>query len=155
MNCMTTPEALVPAPCPEAVPVAATATAESTVRDYAREWEERRAQEAAERAEERARLLNDLRLLGATTFEGEYDGQGDSGEVTSLIARNADTDIAMPEDLLQRLDNFVWNVAYGCSPGFENNEGGFGTLTWDLGTDEITVDHSDRYVEVSMRAFEL
>ncbi|WP_342672154.1 DUF6878 family protein, partial [Neptunicoccus sediminis] len=33
--------------------------------------------------------------------------------------------------------------------GFENNEGGYGTLTWDIAADSITLDHADRYVECS------
>ncbi|WP_368074522.1 DUF6878 family protein [Celeribacter baekdonensis] len=33
------------------------------------------------------------------------------------------------------------------SPGFENNEGGYGELTWALEVDKIGVSHSNRYIE--------
>ena len=107
--------------------------------------------EQAERVALRAELL----ALGADELTGHYDGYGDSGNVEDISATKGGEPIELSDDLTQRLDSFIWSLGYNRHPGFENNEGGFGTLTWDLGTDEITVDHSDRYVEVSMRAFEL
>ncbi len=34
-------------------------------------------------------------------------------------------------------------------PGFENNEGGFGELRWDLAADAIALDHGERVTEVA------
>ena len=51
--------------------------------------------------------------------------------------------------LLSVRSDFAWSLAYHHHPGFENNEGGYGTLTWDLRNDSITLNHADRYVECS------
>ena len=47
----------------------------------------------------------------------------------------------------RRVEDFGWDFAYALSPGFENNEGGYGELTWVLETDKIDVSHSNRYIE--------
>lgn len=94
----------------------------------------------------RADLLNRLRLLGADRFESSYDAYGDSGEVESLTAFAEETALTLSEDLSDALDGFVWDMAYSLHPGFENNEGGYGTLEWDMASDKIDLSHSDRYV---------
>ena len=48
-------------------------------------------------------------------------------------------------DLEARLADFVWEIAYNLHPGFEINDGGEGTLTWDVESDRINVDHADFY----------
>jgi len=58
-------------------------------------------------------------------------------------------EIKLPEALVTAVGDFAWSLAYHHHPGFENNEGGYGTLTWDLRNDSITLDHADRYVECS------
>jgi hypothetical protein len=104
---------------------------------------EMRERERQERVEERARLLAELRALGATTLEAEYDGYGDSGNVEAIT-----TVPDLPEvDAVPDLADFLWSVAYAEHPGFENNEGGGGTVTWDLVADRIDLDHYDNVVE--------
>ncbi len=104
---------------------------------------EMRGQERRERSEERARLLAELRALGATALEAEYDGYGDSGNVEDIT-----TVPALPNaSAIPGLADFLWSVAYAEHPGFENNEGGGGTVTWDLAADRIDLDHYDNVVE--------
>jgi hypothetical protein len=104
---------------------------------------EMRERERQERVEERARLLAELRALGATTLEAEYDGYGDSGNVEAIT-----TVPDLPEvDAVPGLADFLWSVAYAEHSGFENNEGGGGTVAWDLVADRIDLDHYDNVVE--------
>jgi len=104
---------------------------------------EMRERERRERCEERARLLAELRALGATALEAEYDGYGDSGNVEAIT-----TVPDLPKvDAVPGLADFLWSVAYAEHPGFENNEGGGGTVTWDLVADRIDLDHFDNVVE--------
>ncbi len=58
-------------------------------------------------------------------------------------------EVQLPEPLVTAVGDFAWLLAYHHHPGFENNEGGYGTLTWDITGDSITLDHADRYVECS------
>ena len=50
-------------------------------------------------------------------------------------------------ELRRRVEDFGWDFAYALSPGFENNEGGYGELTWAIEADKIDVSHSNRYIE--------
>ena len=88
-----------------------------------------------------------MRALGVTEVAAEYEGYGDSGNVEDVTVQPAG--IELPDDLRTKVEDFAWSVAYHQHPGFENNEGGYGTLTWDVTADSITLDHADRYVECS------
>ena len=100
---------------------------------------------AEQRVETRATLLSELRTLGVTNIEVQYEGYGDSGNVEDVVV-TPDT-IILTEDLRRRAEDFGWDFAYALCPGFENNEGGYGELTWSLETDKIDVSHSNRYIE--------
>ncbi len=91
--------------------------------------------------ETRDELLGKLRAAGFTQIEATYDGYGDSGDVNEI------TD-GMERDLERDVSSFVWDFAYSRHPGFENNQGGQGVLTWDIAADKITLDHGDNYVEI-------
>ena len=107
-------------------------------------WQAER--EAANKAA-RGELLPQLRALGIAQVTAEYEGYGDSGNIEDVTVQPAG--IALPDDLSTKVGDFAWSVAYHQHPGFENNEGGYGTLTWDVTADSITLDHADRYVECS------
>ena len=100
---------------------------------------------AEQRVETRAALLTELRALGVTSLEVQYEGYGDSGNIEDVVV-TPDT-ISLSEELRRRVEDFGWDFAYALSPGFENNEGGYGELTWVLATDNIDVSHSNRYIE--------
>lgn len=113
--------------------------------DFAAMTEEWRVEREAANTSARAELLPQLRALGVTEVVAEYEGYGDSGNVENLTVQPEG--IALPEDLARSVEDFAWSIAYHQHPGFENNEGGYGTLTWDIAADSITLDHADRYVE--------
>ena len=102
---------------------------------------------AEQRVETRATLLSELRTLGVTNIEVQYEGYGDSGNVEDVVV-NPDT-ITLTEDLRRRIEDFGWDFAYALIPGFENNEGGYGELTWAIQADQIDVSHSNRYIETN------
>ena len=98
---------------------------------------------AQERAMERVRLRAELQGLGIRNLEATYDGYGDSGNVEGI-----EVEPSVPKiNETPGLADFLWSVAYDRHPGFENNEGGGGTVTWDLAADRIDLDHFDNVVE--------
>lgn len=113
--------------------------------NYADMMEKLRAEREAESAAARIELLSQLRALGVTEATAEYEGYGDSGNVEDISVQPTET--TLEDDLKTKLENFAWSLAYHQHPGFEINEGGYGTLTWDISADSITLDHADRYVE--------
>ncbi|AVW90039.1 MULTISPECIES: DUF6878 family protein [Roseobacteraceae] len=100
---------------------------------------------AEHRVETRAALLIELRALGIMNIEVQYEGYGDSGNVEDVVV--APDTVTLTDELRRRVEDFGWDFAYALSPGFENNEGGYGELTWSLEADKIDVSHSNRYIE--------
>jgi len=117
------------------------------VNDFYAQMLEAQRSAAEQRVVTRAALLTELRALGMTKIEVQYEGYGDSGNVEDVVV-TPDT-ITLTEDLRRRVEDFGWDFAYALSPGFENNEGGYGELTWVLKTDKIDVSHSNRYIETN------
>ena len=110
---------------------------------YAQKLESQR-RAAEQRVETRANLLCELRAMGVTSIEVQYEGYGDSGNVEDVVVTPGT--ITLTEELRRRVEDFGWDFAYALSPGFENNEGGYGKLTWALEADKIDVSHSNRYI---------
>jgi len=77
-------------------------------------------------------------------IEAEYNGSGDGGEVESVTLTRADgtTSDGIPDGL----EELLWSVAYTAHPGFENDEGGRGTVVIEAGT--VRIEHS-WYVEIT------
>ena len=115
--------------------------------DYAALAEQWRAEREASIKATRADILPALQKLGVTEVTARYDGYGDSGNVEDVTVTPVEIDL--PGDLKRKIADFAWSVAYHNHPGFENNEGGYGELTWDIGADSITLDHADRFIETS------
>ncbi|KIC39831.1 hypothetical protein RA27_17425 [Ruegeria sp. ANG-R] len=95
----------------------------------------------------RGELIAQLRGLGITEVIAEYEGYGDSGNIEDVTVRPVG--VKLTDDQFAEVGDFAWSFAYHQHPGFENNEGGYGTLTWDVAADSITLDHADRYIECS------
>lgn len=114
---------------------------------YAEMVEQWRKEREASMKAARDALLPELKTLGITEVTATYDGYGDSGNVEDVSVEPSGIEIS--EDLDRQIADFVWSLAYHNHPGFENNEGGYGELTWDIAADSITLDHADRYVETS------
>lgn len=117
------------------------------VNDFYAQMLEAQQRAAEQRVETRATLLCELRALGVTCIEVQYERYGDSGNVEDVVV-TPDT-ITLTEELRRRVEDFGWDFAYALSPGFENNEGGYGELTWALETDKIDLSHSNRYIETN------
>jgi hypothetical protein len=115
------------------------------VTDFYAQMLEAQKRAAEQRVETRTALLTELRALGVRSIEVQYEGYGDSGNVEDVVV-SPDT-ITLTEDLRRRVEDFGWDFAYALSPGFENNEGGYGELTWAIEADKINVSHSNRYIE--------
>ncbi len=114
--------------------------------DIQARWQAERDAATARRKAERTALLAALRGLGVEEVEIAYDGYGDAGNIGEVTAVPAGIGLG---GLEERLGDFAWSTAYDLHPGFENNDGGEGVVTWDIGQDRITVDHANFYSERS------
>ena len=84
--------------------------------------------------------------VGLKELTVEYEGMGDEGEPSDIDG----VDESHPA--YEHLDDVCWAFAYHIHPGFEINEGGSGTLEFQLqddGTVSLEMEHHDRYVETT------
>ena len=103
------------------------------VNDFYAQMLEAQQRAAEQRVETRAALLVELRAIGVTNIGVQYEGYGDSGNVEDVVV--TPDAITLTEELRRRVEDFGWDFAYALNPGFENNEGGYGELTWAIETD--------------------
>ena len=138
--------------------------------------------EAANRAL-RDQMLVLLRTAGVDTVTTHYDAYGDSGNIEELVllpeilaptvapegapelagAAAPDGDVAHPIEAddprvtaaqREQLCDLLWNIVYGLHPGFENNDGGFGEIEWDIAADSITIEHNQRFTDYNSYSHE-
>lgn len=108
---------------------------------YAREREEQLNNLVLKREELRIQLLTEALFMdGETKVELTYEGSGDSGGVEECNSENPHV-----QDLLM---TFLSSV----EGGWENNDGGRGTITWDLRVDTVMIDHSEYVMETVERS---
>ena len=123
------------------------------IEEIYKQIEDSRQARLAELKLERAKLREQLQALGVTRLEANYSGYGDSGNVDDIELYSGEA-LLKPEHHTEELTDFVWGLAYNTSPGFENNEGGDGELSWDIEADEVTIEHRTFFIESSSETFE-
>lgn len=120
-------------------------------------WQEQQEIWEKEQRDKRRKKLAELKEIsvtlfarGVTKFSCEYSGEGDSGDIdynfyekNEAFGPKNKKDI--PEEILTKLLDIVWEFV---PSGFENNDGGYGTLTIDFQTNTIELSHNDRIIEV-------
>ena len=133
-------------------------------------------------AHNRAVILDSLKALGITRVTIEYNGCGDSGDVTDAGTEPADAvehlketavvvacinyDHGAPQDtrysrqdcstsLREALDHFALDWASMQHPGWENNDGGRGEFTVFVNEGRFELEHYEYYTESSHYAYEL
>ncbi len=107
-----------------------------------------------------------LRRAGAVEAQISYDGEGDSGQIDDVSAydkaralvpdkplsprakRAFDGLILFKDTLYGALEAFAWELLAEHHAGFENNDGAFGTITFDVTACRVTIEHSERISDV-------
>jgi len=113
-------------------------------------------------------LFQTLSEAGVRTVVVSFDGCGDSGQIESIVARNADgVEFPLPlgdlrvrgvdfemcaitertttaGDLIERMAYEFLEHTHG---GWEDNEGAYGDFTFDVAEGSITLEYNERYIE--------
>lgn len=135
--------------------------------DMARMHEER----AQQIRQQRTELLLVLQAAGIDSVEAHYDAYGDSGNVedVTLLPELPEAEQPavnegelpldqpaprIPDPVMSRLQDMLWSTVYALHPGFENNDGGFGDITWDLAVDTMAIEHNERFTDYNSYSHE-
>ena len=106
----------------------------------------------------RSVIIPGLMAAGVANVEAAYSGYGDSGAIDGVQYRDkagvrVDRD-AIPAALKEQLENVLYEFL---PAGFEDGDGGQGTLTLDTHSGRLTLKHQENYAETrdSTREFDL
>ena len=87
----------------------------------------------------RAAMRLRLEELGIEEVRGSYDGYGDSGN-SEIVELKPEPQNLSDKDK-QDIEDIIWAFAYNQNPGFEINEGGRGSIKWDIPNDRLDINH--------------
>lgn len=93
--------------------------------------------------------LAELKSFGVENVIGEFEGSGDSGYVEAILYFNADEESIYPGEVgieLQDFERYLENNGNIQEYDWWNNEGGWGSFTFDINTGKFKVTYSLRVV---------
>lgn len=110
------------------------------------------------------RMLAVLKRRGITSVSIYYDGEGDSGQIAAVgatDAQNRPANLLAPVRIALRaakpdryptledaLEDFAWSLLAHYHGGFEDNDGGFGTIHIDVAKRSVCIEHNHRVIDV-------
>ena len=106
----------------------------------------------------RVEVLPALRKHRVANIEAAYSGYGDSGAIDGLQFRDSAGQrvdrASVPQDVIEQLENYVYEFL---PSGFEIDDGSQGTLTLDVATGRVSIQHQANVTETrdSTREFTL
>jgi hypothetical protein len=96
----------------------------------------------------RNEIIPALMASGVANVEAAYSGYGDSGAIDGVQFRDKSGVRVEREKIPAVLTEKLENVLYEFLPaGFEINDGGQGTLTLDVQTGTVKLEHQENYTE--------
>ena len=101
-----------------------------------------------------AHMLREARVAFA---ELRYEGRGGlGGFITEFHDRHRLKSLGQSVDdrITQQLTGFLWQLVLRRNPGWDENAGSFGVVTWDLKSDLIRHVHLERSVQVKTSLIE-
>ena len=96
----------------------------------------------------RNEIIPALMASGVANVEAAYSGYGDSGAIDGVQFRDKSGVRVERDTIPSALKEQLENVLYEFLPdGFEINDGGQGTLTLDVQTSTVKLEHQENYTE--------
>ena len=133
------------------------------------DWEIKAAAQAKLEAElftlNKAALLNALALAGITRVVVSFDGYGDSGQIENVEAQAGDDPVTMPGTAIEiaesvwdqpepkrssvsisdAVESLAYDVLEKTHCGWENGDGAYGDVIFDVAEGVITLDYNERF----------
>ena len=110
-------------------------------------------------------MLNALALAGVTRVVVSFDGYGDSGQIENVEVQAGDDQVAMPGAAIEiaeaiwdqaeprrssvgiaaAVESLAYDVLEKTHCGWENSDGAYGDVIFDVADGVITLDYNERY----------
>ena len=115
-------------------------------------------------ATNKAALFAVLGAAGVTLVTVTFDGYGDSGQIEDIDARAGEDKVSLPEtpveiletscfdetistlnpSVSKAIETLVYSFLWETHTGWENNEGAFGQVVFNVQADTITLEYNER-----------
>lgn len=95
-------------------------------------------------------ILSILALQGVVAVEVEYDGNGDSGQVDSvafLDSHGDSVEVKADFDITEEFTNLAYSYLERKWGSWEDNEGSYGSLTFDVKKQRCEITHNERVMD--------
>ena len=133
------------------------------------EQQRKRSALASQAFEENRRAVFDaLAAIGFLDLTVEFDGEGDSGQIEGITARDASGFVALPDQQVEiaaarwdgsgtdrrmlaigeAIETLCYALLSHHHGGWEINDGSYGLFAFDVAKREIELTHNERYVAV-------
>lgn len=113
----------------------------------------------------KAALFAVLTAAGVTRVTVSFDGFGDSGQIEDIEAMAGETKVSLPtspveilqtasydetidrreQPIAEAIETLVYSFLEETHSGWENNEGAFGQVVFDVAADTITLEYNERF----------
>lgn len=113
----------------------------------------------------KATLFNALEPTGVTSIIVSFDGYGDSGQIEDVEVRAGGETVSMPEAMIEiaqtvwgqsepdrstvsiatAVESLAYDVLERTHCGWENNDGAYGDIVFDVAARTVTLDYNERY----------
>jgi hypothetical protein len=114
-----------------------------------------------------------LAEAGITSVTVEFDGEGDSGQIESVIACAGESHVELPptsvtlnraswrnetltastEPLREAIDTLCYDYLEQEHGGWENNDGAFGTFSFDVAARTIALEFNGRFTDIATNTY--
>lgn len=116
------------------------------------DWLQEYCRQSLERVRQRLpEIARALRDVGVVHVRVHYDGCGDGGQIEDvqyLDADGAGVEVASRLSFSEtELQDVFYDLTQARHPGWENNDGAWGTFEWDLLADELGHTHNERFTD--------
>jgi len=110
----------------------------------------------------RDKLLNHLEAWKIKTLTVHYSGSGDSGQTDDITTEPYNKNLMLDErfydedkTLKEVIDEFAWEAIENNEGGFYNNDGGQGSIIFDVKKRTIRMEHYNNVVETVYQEYDL
>jgi hypothetical protein len=113
----------------------------------------------------KAALLDALATAGITAVIVSFDGYGDSGQIENVEVRIGDDEARMPAGVIEvgealwgevelrhfavsisaAVESLAYDVLEQTHSGWEDNDGAYGDIVFDVAERTVTLDYNERY----------
>lgn len=104
--------------------------------------------------EDNDKFLDDVRRLGYSRVEVEFDGESDNGCVLDPVAVRGDDYCDLSEQHQAVFKNIVWSFLTMKKPGWMDGDGSSGVVTFDISLGRFSCRLLERHVTYKKKSFQ-